>query len=142
MNSLNPDFVRNFELDYLFEEQQYLKLRVFDSDNGRPDINSSDFIGEAQCTLGEIIGSKGQQLIRTIKPNPNAKSTGNIILRCEQVNENNDVIMLQITGKELEVHSGIFHSFKPFFYLSRVMESGGNQRVYMSEHLGGKVAGC
>ena len=140
MNSLNPDFVRNFELDYLFEEQQYLKLRVFDSDNGRPDINSSDFIGEAQCTLGEIIGSKGQQLIRTIKPNPNAKSTGNIILRCEQVNENNDVIMLQITGKELEVHSGIFHSFKPFFYLSRVMESGGNQRVYMSEHLGGKAA--
>jgi Copine/C2 domain len=137
-NNLNPDFVKNFELNYLFEEQQYLKFRVFDSDNGRPKANNANFIGEAECVLGEIIGSKGQQVIKTLKSSQSSKSTGNLILRCEKVNDNNDSVMLQISGSNLEDHSGFFHSFKPFFYLSRVMESGGNQRVYMSEFIKGK----
>lgn len=130
-NNLNPDFITNFEIDYLFEEQQYLKFKVFDSDDGSNKSHHRNIIGEAECTLGEIVGSKGQQLIRTIKHHK--KSTGNIIIRIEQVNENSSSLMLQISGKDLEDNSGIFHSFKPFFYLSRVTESGENIRVYCSE---------
>lgn len=137
-NNLNPDFVKNFELNYLFEEQQYLKFRVFDSNDGKISQKNRDFIGEADCTLGEIIGAQGQQTIKTLKSSQSSKSTGNIILRCEQVTENNDAVMMQITGRDLEDTSGFFHGFKPFFYLSRAMESGGNQRIYMSEHVKSK----
>lgn len=135
-NNLNPDFVTHFELNYLFEEVQTLRFVVYDSENGRAIASKNNYIGEAVCTLADVQGSPGQQLIRTIKDKN--KSNGCIVLRTEQINENNDRIMIQFEGKGLEDHSGIFHSFKPFFTLSRVMENGNSQRVYMSEHIKGK----
>ena len=137
-NNLNPDFVKNFELPYMFEEHQYLKFRVYDSDDGTVSAKHQNFIGETECTIGEIVGSQGQQLIKTLKSGNNRGNAGCLVLRCEQVTENNDNIIMQLSAKGLEDTSGFFHSMKPFFYLSRAMESGGNQRVYKSEHSTGK----
>lgn len=40
-NNLNPNFVKSFVLDYVFEIRQELKFQVFDEDDGKND----DFIG-------------------------------------------------------------------------------------------------
>uniref|UniRef100_A0A8C4ZAD5 Copine Va n=1 Tax=Gadus morhua TaxID=8049 RepID=A0A8C4ZAD5_GADMO len=56
-NTLNPDFVRKYILDYFFEEKQNLRFDVYDIDSKSPDLAKHDFLGQVYCTLGEIVGS-------------------------------------------------------------------------------------
>uniref|UniRef100_A0A8C9YXJ4 Copine Vb n=1 Tax=Sander lucioperca TaxID=283035 RepID=A0A8C9YXJ4_SANLU len=55
-NTLNPDFVRKYILDYFFEEKQNLLVSTF---LGLTMLLFSlqDFLGQTFCTLGEIVGS-------------------------------------------------------------------------------------
>ena len=135
-DNLNPDFVKSFTVDYYFEEQMYLFFKVFDAniENGR-EVKGLQ-LGEVECTLGEIAGAKGQQSIKTLRLPGESRSTGNIILRIEEITTvNNDEVQISFRGRGLP-NLGCwyaFHSFKPMFYLSRVMESGMHQRVYCSE---------
>ncbi|RXM97003.1 Copine-5 [Acipenser ruthenus] len=61
-NTLNPDFVRKFVLDYFFEEKQNLRFDVYNVDSRSSNISKHDFLGQTFCTLGEIIGSKAGRL--------------------------------------------------------------------------------
>ena len=135
-DTLNPDFVKSFLIDFYFEEQKYLSFKVFDANmEGNKEVKGLP-LGEAECTLGEIVGAKGQQVIKTLKLPGHKHSTGNIILRVEEVSTiNNDEVTIQFAARGLEDHSHwyTFHSFKPMFCLSRVMENGPNQKVYSSE---------
>lgn len=135
-DNLNPDYVKSFILDYYFEEQQYLEFKVFDANMEQNQEVKGLAIGQAECTVGEIIGSKGQQVVKTLTLPDKKKSTGNIILRIEEVNENdNNEVLISFSGKGL-AGQGTWcgcHKFSPMFYLSRVMESGANQRVYVSD---------
>jgi len=137
-NNLNPDFITNFPLVFRFEEQKYLKFKVYDANDDEATIRNSEFIGETECTLGEIVAAPGQQLIKTLKANNKGPSCGNIILRTEEISQVKDKVVFQIEAKDLEDVSGIFSSFNPFFYISRSMENGGNQRVYKSNYQRGK----
>uniref|UniRef100_A0A8C4HEM4 Copine-8 n=1 Tax=Dicentrarchus labrax TaxID=13489 RepID=A0A8C4HEM4_DICLA len=61
-NTLNPDFVRKYILDYFFEEKQNLRFDVYDIDSKSPDLAKHDFLGQVYCTLGEIVGSPASRL--------------------------------------------------------------------------------
>uniref|UniRef100_A0A6Q2XF73 C2 domain-containing protein n=1 Tax=Esox lucius TaxID=8010 RepID=A0A6Q2XF73_ESOLU len=61
-NTLNPDFVRKYILDYFFEEKQNLRFDVYDIDSKSPDMAKHDFLGQVFCTLGEIVGSPASRL--------------------------------------------------------------------------------
>ncbi|KAI5094142.1 copine-8 [Silurus meridionalis] len=61
-NTLNPDFVRKFILDYFFEERQNLRFDLYDVDSKSTNLSKHDFLGQAYCTLGEIVGSLGSRL--------------------------------------------------------------------------------
>uniref|UniRef100_A0A3B4C1C4 C2 domain-containing protein n=1 Tax=Pygocentrus nattereri TaxID=42514 RepID=A0A3B4C1C4_PYGNA len=61
-NTLNPDFVRKFILDYFFEEKQNLRFDLYDVDSKSPDLSKHDFLGQMFCTLGEIVGSPASRL--------------------------------------------------------------------------------
>ncbi|XP_033106485.1 copine-5-like [Anneissia japonica] len=61
-NNLNPDFVKKFILDYYFEECQRLKFEIYDIDSASSKLNRHDFLGAAQCSLGQILGSAGNRL--------------------------------------------------------------------------------
>ena len=51
MDNLNPDFVRSFKMDYLFEEQQLLRFDVYDLDSNSRDLSAHDFIGNLTILL-------------------------------------------------------------------------------------------
>jgi len=53
-NCLSPQFSRGFELDYYFEEIQKLQFAVYDIDNKTPQVSDDDFLGQIECTLGEV----------------------------------------------------------------------------------------
>ena len=53
-NCLNPQFSRPFELDYFFAEVQHLCFKVYDLDNDTTKVSDDDFLGQIECTLGEV----------------------------------------------------------------------------------------
>ncbi|XP_059384220.1 copine-8-like isoform X1 [Carassius carassius] len=46
-NTLNPDFVRKFVLDYFFEEKQNLRFDVYNVDSRSSNISKHSFISQA-----------------------------------------------------------------------------------------------
>uniref|UniRef100_A0A665VY65 Copine-3-like n=1 Tax=Echeneis naucrates TaxID=173247 RepID=A0A665VY65_ECHNA len=64
MNSLNPSFSKTFVIDYYFEMVQKLKFEVYDIDNDMCSLQDADFLGEVECTLGQIVSS--QKLTRPL----------------------------------------------------------------------------
>lgn len=55
-NCLNPKFAKKFTIDYYFEIVQKLKFGIYDIDNKTIDLNDDDFLGELECTLGQVRG--------------------------------------------------------------------------------------
>lgn len=53
-NSLDPKFAKFFTVPYYFEEVQKVKIAVFDLDNTTPSLSDDDFLGQIECTLGEV----------------------------------------------------------------------------------------
>ncbi|EMP42280.1 Copine-3 [Chelonia mydas] len=53
-NSLNPKFAKRFLIDYYFELVQKFKFGIYDIDNKTIDLSDDDFLGEFECTLGQI----------------------------------------------------------------------------------------
>ncbi|XP_034998592.1 copine-3 isoform X2 [Hippoglossus stenolepis] len=64
LNCLNPKFAKKFVIDYYFEMVQKMKFCVYDIDNNTYDLSDDDFLGELECTLGQIVSSK--QLTRSL----------------------------------------------------------------------------
>ena len=58
-NNLNPAFDKIFEVNYLFERNQYLKVEVFDEDSGSDD---DDLIGNFDCPLNKLLVAKDQTI--------------------------------------------------------------------------------
>ncbi|XP_008336573.2 copine-3-like [Cynoglossus semilaevis] len=58
LNCLNPKFAKKFVLDYYFEMVQKLKFCVYDIDNNTYDLSDDDFLGELECTLGQIVSNR------------------------------------------------------------------------------------
>ncbi|KAH0630332.1 hypothetical protein JD844_013269 [Phrynosoma platyrhinos] len=65
-NTLNPDFVRKFVLDYYFEEKQNLRFDVYNVDSKTCNLPKHDFLGHAYVALGEVIGSQRGRLERPL----------------------------------------------------------------------------
>ncbi|XP_077983469.1 copine-3-like [Glandiceps talaboti] len=57
-NSLDPNFSKALTVNYMFEEVQKMKFSVFDIDNETEKVSDDDFLGEHECTLGQVV-SKG-----------------------------------------------------------------------------------
>ncbi|XP_063153764.1 copine-5 [Candoia aspera] len=141
-NTLNPDFVRKFILDYFFEEKQNLRFDLYDVDSKSPDLSKHDFLGQTFCTLGEIVGSPGSRLekplmmetftlhSKTGKPMPSVsnggipgKKCGTIILSAEELGNCRDVATMQFCANKLD-KKDFFGKSDPFMVFYRSNEDG------------------
>lgn len=86
-NNLNPDFIKKIALSYYFEEVQKLKIRIHDVDNETQTLDDDDFLGEVECTLGQIVSRKIFQSPLFIKDKKTA-GRGAIKIVAEQVTDN------------------------------------------------------
>ena len=53
-DNLNPVFAQAIIVDYHFEELQKLKFVVYDIDDPKNDLKKADFLGQMECTLGQV----------------------------------------------------------------------------------------
>ena len=57
-NCQNPQFSKRLLIDYYFEKVQKLKFGMYDIDNKSYDLNDDDYLGGAECTLGQVLENK------------------------------------------------------------------------------------
>uniref|UniRef100_A0A674E9K7 Copine family member 9 n=1 Tax=Salmo trutta TaxID=8032 RepID=A0A674E9K7_SALTR len=105
-NTLNPNFVRKFFLDFFFEEKQNLRFDVYNVDSRSSNISKFDFLGQTFCTLGEIIGSTGGRL---------EKSLSNMLIY--------DIATMQLCANKLD-KKDFFGKSDPFLVFYRSNEDG------------------
>uniref|UniRef100_A0A3Q2EGM2 Copine Vb n=1 Tax=Cyprinodon variegatus TaxID=28743 RepID=A0A3Q2EGM2_CYPVA len=101
-NTLNPDFVRKYILDYFFEEKQNLR-QMF-------------------CTLGEIVGSPASRLEKPLG-GITGKKCGTIILTAEELSNCRDSATMQFCANKLD-KKDFFGKSDPFMVFYRSNEDG------------------
>ncbi|XP_038139016.1 copine-8 isoform X2 [Cyprinodon tularosa] len=121
-NTLNPDFVRKYILDYFFEEKQNLRFDVYDIDSKSPDLAKHDFLGQVYCTLGEIVGSPASRLEKQLVGIP-GKTCGTIILSAEELGNCRDYATMQFCANKLD-KKDFFGKSDPFMVFYRSNEDG------------------
>ncbi|XP_061113259.1 copine-9-like [Conger conger] len=122
-NTLNPDFVRKFVLDFFFEEKQNLRFDVYNVDSRSSNISKhKDFLGQTFCTLGEIIGSTGGRLEKTLSGIP-GKKCGLIIFTAEELSNCRDIATMQLCANKLD-KKDFFGKSDPFLVFYRSNEDG------------------
>uniref|UniRef100_A0A8C4ISK7 Copine-8 n=1 Tax=Dicentrarchus labrax TaxID=13489 RepID=A0A8C4ISK7_DICLA len=121
-NTLNPDFVRKFVLDFFFEEKQNLRFDVYNVDTRSSNLSKHDFLGQMFCTLGEIIGSAGSRLERTLSGIP-GKKCGTIIFSAEELSNCRDIATMQLCANKLD-KKDFFGKSDPFLVFYRSNEDG------------------
>ncbi|XP_047202274.1 copine-5b isoform X5 [Girardinichthys multiradiatus] len=126
-NTLNPDFVRKYILDYFFEEKQNLRFDLYDVDSKSPDLSKhpaelNDFLGQMFCTLGEIVGSPASRLEKPLGGIP-GKKCGTIILTAEELSNCRDSATMQFCANKLD-KKDFFGKSDPFMVFYRSNEDG------------------
>uniref|UniRef100_A0A674MIT6 Copine III n=1 Tax=Takifugu rubripes TaxID=31033 RepID=A0A674MIT6_TAKRU len=99
-NCLNPKFAKKFLIDYYFEMVQKLKFGIYDIDNKTIDLSDDDFLGELECTLGQIVSSK--KLTRPLlRKNKSPAGKGSITICAEEIKDNR-VVNFEVEARKLD----------------------------------------
>uniref|UniRef100_A0A8B9THH6 Copine family member 9 n=1 Tax=Anas platyrhynchos TaxID=8839 RepID=A0A8B9THH6_ANAPL len=126
-NTLNPDFVRKFVLDYYFEEKQNLRFDVYNVDSKSCSIYKQDFLGQAFVALGEVIGSQRGRLERALTGVP-GKRCGTILLLAEELSNCRDIVTMQLCANKLD-KKDFFGKSDPFLVFYRSNEDGTTVKI-------------
>ncbi|XP_055006864.1 copine-3-like isoform X2 [Boleophthalmus pectinirostris] len=121
MNCLNPKFSRSFMVDYYFEMVQKLKFEVYDIDSENSSLVDADYLGQLECTLGQIVSSRKftkPLLLRDKRP----AGRGTITI-CAEERTDNRVVDFEISARNLD-KKDFFGKSDPFLEFYRETETG------------------
>ncbi|XP_061198875.1 copine-3 isoform X1 [Neopsephotus bourkii] len=129
-NSLNPKFAKKFLIDYYFELVQKLKFGIYDIDNKTFDLNDDDFLGEFECTLGQIVSSRTLTKPLVLK-NGRPAGTGSITITAEEVKDNR-VVVLEVEARKLD-NKDFFGKSDPYLEFHKQTGDGNWVMVHRTE---------
>ena len=94
---------------YRFEEVQELTFKLYDIDSSMHsrheavDVGSQDFIGQIECQLAAVMGSRGCTFTgRVANPMHASRSVGTLTVRGEEVQNANGLINILLAAEGLE----------------------------------------
>ena len=128
-NTLNPEFSTKILIGYRFEEQQKLKFKIYDIDSDDPILENHDFLGEAECSLGQIVSAKYFNT-PIIHPGGQTRNQQTLHISVEEVGTNKEEVEFVVSAKDLK-KSGLFSKPDPFLAIYK--ES--NHLVYRTSFL-------
>ncbi|KAK2553906.1 Copine-3 [Acropora cervicornis] len=127
-NNLNPDFAKGVTLDYFFEMVQKLKFTVYDVDNATSSLADDDFLGEMECTLGQVVSKKSYT--QTLKTK--GRQVGTITVYAEELKGGNEIVHLTFRSTNLD-NKDFMGKSDPFLQISKVKPDGGALLVHRTE---------
>ncbi|XP_041045084.1 copine-3-like isoform X2 [Carcharodon carcharias] len=129
-NCLSPKFAKKFLIDYCFEQVQKLKFGIYDIDNKTIDLSDDDFLGELECTLGQIVSSR--KLTRPlVLRNRRPAGKGTITIFAEEVKDNR-VVNFEAQARNLD-NKDFFGKSDPYLEFYKQTEDGRWQMVHRTE---------
>ena len=131
MDSLSPQWVKNFEVAYHFEKREYYKIVVYDIDdfNNVNNYSGHDLVGELEFAIHEVVTAANQTLDRPLScsERPPGQS-GNIqITADEKQGMNNEEANFKMSG-EFASQDGF-----NFFLIYKFIGPNNFKPVYKSE---------
>ena len=126
-NSLNPEFSTQICIEYHFEELQKMKFAIYDVDHPIGPLNSQDFLGEAACTLGQIV-SAGRLELQL------APHSGRIIIESQDMSNNKEVLELLFSAQQLP-KSSLLSEPDPFLVFYRISPDARQTRIHETPHV-------
>eukprot|EP00041_Stephanoeca_diplocostata_P016587 m.327581 g.327581 ORF g.327581 m.327581 type:complete len:580 (+) comp20415_c0_seq2:185-1924(+) len=137
-NAKNPNFEKVFEVTYHFEELQRMRFAVYDADGRSTVLDNHDFVGQLDCTIGEIVGSAHGKLIGELqndkKSTNNSKSRGMIHIMSEEVQHAAGMVHMQFRASKLDKKDfGLFAKSDPFIEFTSVMPNGQHATFHKTE---------
>ncbi|KAA8496667.1 Protein BONZAI 1 [Porphyridium purpureum] len=147
-DNLNPDFVTPIQVVYRFEEAQPIQFYVYNVDTKYDQMDTraipldeQDFLGSCKLLLAEIVGTHNMTKTIVMDPPPKKngtmfKSKSKLIVRAEEVPEQNPQCRFQFVGHELDKKDLMGKSDPYFQIFRRVIEPSGKETrslVYKSE---------
>ncbi|KAF6716414.1 Copine-3 [Oryzias melastigma] len=121
MNCLNPKFSKSITLDYYFEMVQKLRFEVHDIDSENCNLQTSDFLGQLECTLGQIVSSR--HITRPLlKRDKTPAGKGSITIFAEEKTDNR-VVAFEMEARKLD-KKDFFGKSDPFLEFFKETETG------------------
>jgi hypothetical protein len=90
------------------------------------DLSKHDFCGQAQFTLGHLMGGAGQLTVPI-------QGGGQLVAHAEEISACAEHVSFQLRGIKLKNKAGFFGTSDPFITGSRISEGGRPVRFYKSE---------
>uniref|UniRef100_A0A8C8DWC8 Copine-3 n=1 Tax=Oryzias sinensis TaxID=183150 RepID=A0A8C8DWC8_9TELE len=113
-NCLNPTFSKSITLDYYFEMVQKLRFEVYDIDSEDCSLQTADFLGQLECTLGQVrlleLLEDHESLFRDSDPISSEKT-------------DNRVVAFEMEGRKLD-KKDFFGKSDPFLEFFKQTETG------------------
>ncbi|XP_071341823.1 copine-3-like isoform X5 [Trachinotus anak] len=120
-NCLNPKFAKKFVIDYYFEIVQKLKFGIYDIDNKTVDLSDDDFLGELECTLGQVVSSKKLTRPLVLK-NKSPAGKGTITISAEEIKDNR-VVNFEVQARKLD-NKDFFGKSDPYLEFYKATGTG------------------
>ncbi|KAM6971403.1 copine-3 isoform 1-T2 [Tautogolabrus adspersus] len=120
-NCLKPKFAKKFVIDYYFEIVQKLKFGIYDIDNKTVDLSDDDFLGQLECTLGQVVSSKKLTRPLVLK-NKTPAGKGTITISAEEIKDNR-VVNFEVEARKLD-NKDFFGKSDPYLEFFKQTETG------------------
>ncbi|XP_049420810.1 copine-3-like isoform X1 [Epinephelus fuscoguttatus] len=120
-NCLNPKFSKTFVIDYYFEMVQKLRFEVYDIDSDNHSLQDADFLGELECTLGQIVSSR--KLTRPLVMKDKRPAGKGTITICAEERTDNRVVEFEAAGRKLD-KKDFWGKSDPFLEFHKQTETG------------------
>ncbi|XP_064641823.1 copine-3-like isoform X2 [Lineus longissimus] len=130
-NCLCPKFSKAFTIDYYFEEVQKLKIAVYDIDNATPELDDDDFLGQLECTLGQVVASAPYRK-PLLKRNGHPAGKGKICVLAEELSGSNELLLVNFSAKNLD-KKDTFGKSDPCLEFLRMNVDGSTATVHRTE---------
>eukprot|EP01087_Luapelamoeba_hula_P007490 TRINITY_DN1839_c0_g1_i1.p1 TRINITY_DN1839_c0_g1~~TRINITY_DN1839_c0_g1_i1.p1 ORF type:complete len:899 (-),score=122.24 TRINITY_DN1839_c0_g1_i1:13-2649(-) len=105
-DNLDPKFIRPFVFDYHFHKIQPIRFDVYNINDEKGPLSRQDFVGSAECRLGEVLGCAGQSLTRTLFNKDHARrQNGSIVILAEEINDSGTTQNTEFNPREKFVMS-------------------------------------
>ncbi|XP_037031089.1 copine-8-like [Bradysia coprophila] len=125
-DNLSPEWVKKFILNYNFETIQKIRFEVWDKDP-----SGTDFIGEYESTMAEIVSYSGRQFVSKLK-DKKSNIAGHIVIVTEEVSSCKEIIQMTFRATNLQKQF-FFVRNDPFLVFSRSNEDGSYSVVLKTE---------
>merc|ERR1712038_1143563 len=112
-DTLNPAWVKKFDMVYRFEERQKLRFSVYDWDGEGSQLQDHDFLGMVECTLGEIVAKQSRGYRERL-----AGKGGTMFIHAEEQSGIKEFATMKFSAKKLD-DKDLFGKSDPFLVLSR-----------------------